>query len=64
MGGQRYILRGPMVLHLGGQWSGANDLGGQSSIYHLNVWLLLPKLSKIFCDDIVSRRECLYSTLS
>ena len=28
---------GPMVLHLGGQWSGANGLGGQSSIYPLDA---------------------------
>ena len=33
MGGQRSTFRGPMVLDLGGQWSGANGLGGQSSIY-------------------------------
>ena len=29
MGGQRSTFRGPMVLHLGGQWSGANGIGGR-----------------------------------
>ena len=33
MRGQRSTFLGPMVLDLGGQWSGANGLGGQSSIY-------------------------------
>ena len=33
MRGQRSTFLGPMVLDLGGQWSGANRLGGQSSIY-------------------------------
>ena len=33
MGGQRSTFRGSMVLDLGGQWSGANGLGGLSSIY-------------------------------
>ena len=31
-GGPKVHFRGPMVLDLGGQWSGANGLGGQSSI--------------------------------
>ena len=53
MGGQRSIFRGPMVLHLGGQWSGANSLGGQSSIYP-GVLVTLPRLFPVPQARLVS----------
>ena len=40
MGGQRSTFWGPMVLDLGGQWSGANGLGGQSSIYRSDLFTM------------------------
>ena len=39
-GANGLTFRGPMVLHLGGQWFGANGLGGQSSIYRCTIKLV------------------------
>ena len=56
MGGQRSTFRGPMVFDLGGQWSGANGLGGQSSIYPSN-WGHFCK-NMVITKDMMTISKC------